>query len=46
MSEDRLREIEALVARCRARMSPERAYALLTACADLLAVVPRQGRLL
>lgn len=46
MSEQRLGEIADLLARCRRRLDPERAYALLRACEDLLAAVPRQGRLL
>lgn len=46
MSQQRLDEIAALVARCRVRLSPERAYALLTACEELLRAVPRQERLL
>ncbi len=46
MSEQRLTEIADLVARCRTRMSPERCYALLTACEELLRLMPRQGRLL
>lgn len=32
----RVDEIRDLVARCRVRLSPERAYALITACEDLL----------
>jgi hypothetical protein len=46
MSQQRLDEIAALVARCRVRLSPERAFALITACEELLAAVPVQGRLL
>lgn len=45
MSADRLAEITALVARCRTRMSPERADALITACEELLKAVPRQDAL-
>lgn len=45
MSAERVEEIIALVAASQRRMSPERAYALLRACQELLAVVPRQGRL-
>ena len=36
MSADRLAEIARLVAASRRRLSPERAYALITACEDLL----------
>jgi hypothetical protein len=46
VSQDRLAEIAVLVARCRVRMDPERAFALLRAAEELLAAVPVQRRLL
>lgn len=46
MSTERLAEIVLLVAASQRRLSPERAFALLRACEELLRVVPRQGRLL
>jgi hypothetical protein len=46
VSQDRLAEIAALIAASRRRLSPERAYALITACEELLRAVPRQERLL
>jgi hypothetical protein len=46
VSRDRIEEIAALVARCRVRMDPERAFALLRAAEELLAAVPVQERLL
>lgn len=45
MSAARLTEIADLVASAQRRMSPERAFALLRACEELLRLVPRQGRI-
>jgi hypothetical protein len=46
VSADRLREIASLVEASQRRLSPERAFALLRACSELLRAVPRQGKLL
>ncbi len=43
MSVQRLAEIVDLLARAERRMSPERAFALLTACRELVAEAARVG---